>query len=108
MSESTKRSDTHEERYFHIRPQTLEELYGLLPFLSMPFKGATVFYREEDGVWYGSIALCSWEDQFSRKAGRSVARRRYFTTNLVVHEQGLHEPVFDDALTLFERVCASY
>ena len=55
------KSTTHEERYYHIDNE------------------GTVFFRKEnDGKWYASIALCDARDQFVRRIGRCVARRKYF------------------------------
>ena len=40
---------------------------------------ATVFMRQEnDGMWYGSAAFCHANDNFDRRVGRSVSRRKYF------------------------------
>lgn len=54
------RSTTHEERYYHVDNR------------------ATVFFRKEEGSWLGSLSLVHPKDQFSRKIGRNVARRKYF------------------------------
>lgn len=108
MSELTKRSDTHKELYFHILPQSLVELMGAAGAEAYPFKGATVFYRQEaDGIWYVTAALCAWEDQFERRVGRNVSRRRYFNSP-VRFEHGVNKPVFDDALDFFEVLCGRY
>jgi hypothetical protein len=55
------KSTTHEERYYHIGND-----------------GTVFFRRESDGKWYASIALCDARDQFVRRVGRCVARRKYF------------------------------
>jgi hypothetical protein len=66
-----RKSITHEEHFIHIRG---------LDTPSGKFSDATVFARkEEDGKWFASIAMCSKVDQFSRKKGRQIARRHYFT-----------------------------
>lgn len=68
------KSTTHEERFMHFK---LGE-HGLLPEHPLA-SHVTVFLRREDGgSWYLSFALCSKKDQFSRRIGRQVARRRYF------------------------------
>lgn len=60
------KSTTHEERFFHIR----DEHFGAV---------GTVFARkEDDGKWYGSVAIRDWRDAFNRRTGRVVARRKYF------------------------------
>lgn len=67
MSITTKRSDTHEEKYACI------EVDGHLS------SHATIFLREEaSGVWMFNIAYCSKKDQLDRQFGRKIARRRYF------------------------------
>jgi len=60
---------THRERYYHFC-----ELPG-----QIRFKAITVFARQEkEGGWFMSVALCVQEDQFDRRVGRQIARRRYF------------------------------
>lgn len=73
MSALTKKSDTHQERYVHIQiPDNARVTH------------ATVFARlkPEDGRqparWEMTVAFCSKGDHFSRKIGRTVARRRFF------------------------------
>lgn len=64
------KSTTHKEKYFH------------LDVVDSPrFSHATVFAREEvpgSGDWRFAVALCHKNDQFCRRTGRSVARRKYF------------------------------
>lgn len=60
------KSTTHEELYHHHRA------------FNRPYSHITLFLRKEAGGWEFSWALCSAKDQFSRRVGRSVARRRYF------------------------------
>lgn len=59
-------STTHKETYCHIRESNEH------------WNGATIFARLEPDGWYASIAICSKQDQFCRRTGRTVARRRYF------------------------------
>lgn len=62
------KSTTHEEKFFHF--QTPDSPY---------FRAITVFARKEsDGAWYSTPGMCSWDDEFTRKLGRTVSRRRYF------------------------------
>lgn len=108
MSESTKRSDTHKEKYFHITPTILNDIFE--DTAHFPFAGATVFYRHEPNkfnMWYADIALCAHGDQFNRKVGRNIARRRYFSSGFPFCHR-MQDPTFDDALTLFEDVCSNY
>lgn len=69
MSHPT-RSTTHQEMFFHVFFDSSETARG--------YKGATVFCRKEGVTWYAMIAYCAASDQFSRRVGRSQARRRYF------------------------------
>jgi hypothetical protein len=74
------RSTTHIEIYRHSQ-DSIEILETWLPARhhDSDINGATAFYRmEDDGKWYVSIALCCMKDQFCRKTGRQVARRKYF------------------------------
>lgn len=70
MSAVTKKSDTHEERYAHVKIEGNHKV-----------SHATVFARKEfggDGAFQFSVALCAHGDQFSRAIGRQTARRKYF------------------------------
>ncbi len=67
MSELTKKSDTHEERFIH------------LALNHDRFHHATLFARKENKNWWYTIAFCVKGDIFCKKIGRSVARRKYFT-----------------------------
>lgn len=74
------KSTTHEERFSHF-VLTANEPRG-------KYQAATVFARkEDDGMWYLSIALCWKEDQFDRARGRKNARRNYFKKR-VTHVMG--------------------
>lgn len=62
-------STTNKERYYHLR-----DLKGQGKFSDM-----TVFARQNAmGYWHMSVAFCAIGDQFSRRIGRQVARRRFF------------------------------
>lgn len=70
------------EKSFHLTPSMIQSMKDKGKDLGCieNYKGMTMFLRlEEDGFWYGAIAKCSKNDNFDRKAGFSVARRRYFT-----------------------------
>lgn len=67
MSVYTKKSDTVEERFAHL---------DIVPDLAHK---ATVFARKEADGYYASVAYCSLQDDFNRRIGRNVARRRYFS-----------------------------
>jgi len=78
------KSNTHEEMFFHFH----EPLYDHAAKVEKKFNGATVFLRCEMGVWKGAASLCSSNDPFSRKVGRQVARRRFFSTSKKLVEEG--------------------
>lgn len=98
-----RKSTTHEELFFQIKE----------PFVNngREYSRATVFFRNEGSVasplWFGSVAKCSANDQFCKKVGRSLARRRYFNSiekdaNAVFGP--LHEkPTYDNALALYHE-----
>ncbi len=66
------KSTTHQEEYFHIIDDLETLLTGHTTYLG------TVFMRREVDGWYASIAVLHHGDQFCRRVGRNVARRRYF------------------------------
>jgi len=67
MPDRPYKSTTHEENFAHIKLDTHPDLQAI-----------TVFVRKEDDGWYGSSARCVHGDQFCRRTGRQIARRRYF------------------------------
>lgn len=70
MSTTPHKSTTHDERFYHVN--------ATLGGVSIE-KRATVFFRkEDDGTVHASLALCHDNDQFNRRVGRSVSRRKYF------------------------------
>lgn len=75
LAASEHKSTTHEERFVHF-PEMEDHIPGYGE--NYP-KAASAFCREESpGQWFVAFSFCVWEDQFSRKIGRQVARRRYF------------------------------
>lgn len=68
------KSTTHDERFYHVNATLGSgQMHLLAP------KRATVFFRKEnDGTVHASLALCHDNDQFNRRVGRSVSRRKYF------------------------------
>lgn len=98
-TERPHKSTTHEERFFHFHFDTSE---------APALRAITIFARKEnDGVWYVTPAFCVREDEFDRKRGRTVSRRRYFNdkefrvplTEDLVNRDG--NPTFE---TLYENV----
>ena len=68
MEQRPHKSTTHEERFLHIKTPD-----------SPKFEAVTVFMRkEDDGNWYSTPALCVKGDEFNRRIGRNISRRRYF------------------------------
>lgn len=67
------KSTTHEEMFFHIREPYIDKK-------GKRYKAATVFARMEPdvGCWLLVPARCSETDNFCRRTGRNVARKRYF------------------------------
>lgn len=63
---------------------------------------ATVFVRKEQDKWFGSIAIRSDRDQFSRKAGRCVARRKYFQGKRSPVIVAAERPSYDEAMSFAE------
>lgn len=68
MSAGTRKSDTHEEWYAHFKVDHPRATH------------VTIFARRPgpNHDWQSTYALCAPGDQFSRKVGRQVARRRFF------------------------------
>lgn len=63
------KSTTHDERFYHVTIEGVED----------GTKRGTVFFRKEsDGQINASVAVCHAKDQFNRRMGRNVARRKYF------------------------------
>lgn len=68
-------STTTPERYFHIRSFAVAGK----PSNPRGVQAITAFARQDkDGKWYISQAECDYRDQFCRKTGRTVARRKWF------------------------------
>jgi hypothetical protein len=67
------KSTTHEERFYHFQGNK---------DTGQKFKAMTVFARKEtimdEPVWYMSVAFCVAGDQFEKRIGRQIARRKYF------------------------------
>lgn len=85
------KSTTVPEYFFHINNQ------------------ATVFYRKnKDGQWAASVALRDSRDQFNRKTGRCVARRKWFNgKNLITTVAGTR-PTYDEAAEMAGAVLINH
>jgi hypothetical protein len=88
------RSTTHEEIYHHFPIND--------PFNK--YRGATFFARNATPPnpfqttaqnWGATVAVCSIKDEFIRKRGRTVARRRYFQEQPVAYFN--HKPTWEEA-----------
>lgn len=83
-----RKSTTHDERFFHVPVTEFSPLYSHV----------TLFFRKEEFGWRWAYALCSRADQFCRKRGRTVARRRYFERDCRhLIKAGKSEPTLEDA-----------
>lgn len=95
MSDSNRKSTTHNEMYFQLRvPHTSKK--------GKEFKAATVYARQVDKepeAWLLRIARCSKEDNYCRKTGRTIAKRNNRET-LVTFQQ----PTHDDALRFYKDI----
>lgn len=81
------KSTTTPEYFFHINNE------------------ATVFFRKETtgNQWQASVALRDPRDQFSRKAGRCVARRKYFQGKRFSVTIESDRPTYGDAVDVAAR-----
>lgn len=62
------KSTTHDERFYHVTVDGVED----------GTKRGTVFFRKEPRGIFASVAVCHAKDQFSRRIGRNISRRKYF------------------------------
>lgn len=93
---STKREAN--ERFVHLRSVNLGTANG------RTISNITAFVRTADGVEYVSFAECDSRDQFDRRAGRTVARRKWFAGKKVVLQGGYEFLNPDKAMSLYDRV----
>ena len=77
------KSTTHEEQYFHIGQE------------------GTVFFRKEHGLWAGSVAYRDPRDQFNKRIGRNLARRKWFGNGPHVLGDNSEKVVYEDAVEVF-------
>lgn len=83
LAKHEHKSTTHEERFVHF-PCMDDHIPGCSTGNFNYPKAASAFCREEEpNSWFAAFSFCVWEDQFSRKIGRQVARRRYFEGNRI-------------------------
>lgn len=77
------------ERYHHFRDADVEHDNGRVA------AHVTAFVREgDDGQMYASFAECDSRDQFNRKRGRTIARRKWFQKNYTPVNSTKFEEVF--------------
>ena len=77
------KSTTHEEQYFHVEQQ------------------GTVFFRKEHGLWSGTVAYRNPKDNFCRRTGRNVARRKWFGDGPHVLGDNSEKVTYEDAVEVF-------
>lgn len=87
-------STTHRETFFHVGLAHPNYSYG------------TVFVRNSGELWAMVAAICSRADQFSRKRGRTISRRRYFQDPTKTIAWLTHKPTFNEAAE-FVDFCVS-
>jgi hypothetical protein len=77
------RSTKVKETYHHARNVSVL-VFGDKPGDTRVVDNATAFIRpDKSGQLYASFAECDSRDQFNRKVGRTVARRKWFAGNRV-------------------------
>lgn len=88
------RSTTHEEGYMHLRKEEP---------VTDEIRAKTIFLRKEaDGLWYSTEATCVVWDQFCRRTGRQIARRRYFRWPQDRVAYGKERPKFNEVLEQYK------
>lgn len=97
MTHAIRKSTTTPEMYFQIRdPHTSKK--------GKQYKAATAFARQrETGAWAVSLVRCSIEDNFNRKQGRTIAKRRFFA-NPGIQTVFVEAPTFDDIKKLYFNI----
>lgn len=75
-------SSTTPERFYHVH--------------TSDGRRATVFFRQQDESWTAAAAVVSTPDNFCRKRGRSIARRKWFAGKNVTTA----EPSYDEAVSV--------
>ena len=78
-----------DERFFHFKNVDLELDNG------RSVGNVTCFVRKDkkDGQYYASFAECDMRDQFNKRTGRTVARRKWFRNpekRMVISKEGLN------------------
>ena len=76
-AERKHKSTETQERFYHFKP-ALDPLLSLDGERLFEDPAGTVFMRKHGDYWYASVALCDPRDQFCRRTGRLVARRKFF------------------------------
>lgn len=96
MNQETKpkyRSTTADERYYHFRFENQPQTGVAKKIRSL--SAVTAFARQDkEGNWFVSYAECDSRDQFCRRTGRNVARRKWFAGK----RSSISEPSFDNCL----------
>ena len=77
------KSTTHEEQFFHVNQE------------------GTVFFRKEHGIWTATVAFRNPKDNFCRRTGRNVARRKWFGNGPYVIGDNSEKVTYEDAVEVF-------
>lgn len=80
------KSTTHEEQYFHVGQE------------------GTVFFRKEHGYWSATVAYRNPKDNFCRRVGRNVARRKWFAEGPFALGDKSEKVTYDDAVEVFNML----
>lgn len=88
-----------DERFFHLRNVNVHYDDGRC------VRDVTAFTRRaEDGTTYVSFAECDERDQFNRKRGRTVARRKWFSGKRYAMPIVGEKPSYDLVLNAYTTV----
>jgi len=90
MNAVVRKSTTTEERYFHIRPK--DSVHG---------NAGTVYFRQVGDIWHAAASRLSIGDTFSRKIGRTMAKRHYAKGDVLLLDTA--EPTFEIAVDVLNR-----
>jgi hypothetical protein len=93
------------ERFVHLRDNK-QNREGMEYKRGRHVSDVTAFIRTANGVDYVSFAECDSRDQFCRKTGRVVARRKWFNEKRVPLRE--IEVVLGEKPSLYEAVLETY
>lgn len=89
------------ERFVHFQPHSPGHGFGINEDRNISH--VTAFIRTKDGVDYVSFAECDARDQFNRRRGRTIARRKWFDGKRVVLQDSQVWDNPDKGMSLYDR-----